>query len=181
MKNFLLTMTFLLVLFFGIRTFCNQELSPCVCIPCHVQEVPEINKYAAEVALIRSRLASELHAFKGRSIDAEFCLNHMLRLLDCELEIADCLIDGKTGLPINQLIDRRNRLIAQTVPSVVRVYDLLMNYATADASLLCKLRNVINQQQRLWTVLFYDEREHFLSHMTDIFESYYKALKNISC
>lgn len=181
MKNFLLTIAFLFVLFFGVRTFCSQGLTPYVCIPYHAQDVPEINKYAAEITLIRSRLESELARFKGQSIDAEFCLNHILQLLDLELEIADCLIDKKTGLPVNQLIDRRNKLISQTVPSVVRVYDLLMNYATADASLLCKLRNVIDQQQRLWTVLFYDEREHFLCHMTDIFETYYKALKNIPC
>lgn len=181
MKNFLLTITFLLVLFFGLRTFCGQELAPYVCIPHHAQDLPEVNKCAAQIAVLRSRLEAELHKFKGQSLDAEFCLNHIFQLLNIELEIADSLIDGKTGLPVNQLIDRRNKLIMRTVPSVIRVYDLLMNYATADASLLCKLRNVIDRQERLWTVLFYDEREHFLCHMTDIFETYYKALKNISC
>ena len=159
MKRFLLAISFMALLFFGVRTFCSATVQTYVCIPCHAQGISDINNSAATIKRIRCAVDKEVETLGLRSCDAEFCLKHILSLLDFELEIIDHLIDGNTGLPICQLNDRRNILIMQTVPSVIRVYDAIMNCAAADAALLCKLRSVIKEQERLCTFLFHDERE----------------------
>lgn len=177
MKHFLLLLSFLMVLFFGVRTLCSNVIGIHNCIPVNARDIEEINANAAAIKLLRSSLDKKIEKFGKRSTDAEFCLKHILTLLDFELEIIDNLIDKKLGLPIYQLQNRRNELIVQTVPSVVRTYDSIINCAAADASLLCKLREIIQDQQRSCTFLFYNKKEHFLQHMIAILESYYRCLR----
>lgn len=178
MKQFLLAISFLMVLLFGIRTFCHPMVGSHSCIPVHAQGVAGIDKYATEIKRIRDLLDKEISSLEAKSCDTEFCLKHILALLDFELEIIDNLVDGNVGLPIYQLQEGLNALIAQTVPSVMRIYDGIMNCATADASLLCKLRNIIREQERMCTFLFHNEKEHFLQHMTVMLESYYQLIRN---
>lgn len=178
MKHFLLLLSFLMVLFFGVRTLCSDVIGIHNCIPEHAHGLVEINASAAAIKRLRSSLDKEIETMGKRSIDAEFCLKHILTLLDFELEIIDNLIDKKLGLPVYQLQDRRNELIVQTVPSVVRIYDGIINCAAADASLLCKLRTIIQDQQRSCTFLFYNKKEHFLQHMITVLESYYRCLRD---
>lgn len=179
MKRFLLTMSFFLLFFFGVRTL-HGAVCMHSCVPTHTQDITEITQCAADIKKIRCSLDGEIKKVCSKSQDKEFCLKHILSLLDFELEIIDNLIDGKNGLPIGQLRDRRNMLITQTVPSVVRIYNGIMGYATADASLLCKLRDVIQEQERICTFLFHNKQEHFLQHMIAILETYYRVIRGRS-
>jgi hypothetical protein len=162
-------MGMIIVLFFGIRTVSCQEISD--------RTSASLPAYRTHIAQLKEAMGRELERFKEKSFGADIATHHMLRLIDTELELTDSLIDGKNGLPIVRLREKKNKLIAQTAPSVLCVYDMLLNYAVAESMYGCKMRDHINKQKTMWTVLYADPRHHFLNCMADIFDNYYRLIK----
>jgi len=70
------------------------------------------------------------HAF-SRNID-EVSIHVIVRLLDCELEIINGLLNGWSGIEMGRLLDKKNKLLKASMQTVSFVYEMIMNFATSD-------------------------------------------------
>lgn len=156
-----------LLLFFAVRTFTQQAQ----CVSKNM-----LRLYRAEIERLKAECAYELKRFNRSSLADEVCLQALLRLIDCELELADALIDNKSGLCVQRCEEKRNLMVSQMAPSIVRIYNMVLDHATAESMYVCKMRDWLNQQRRTWTVLYEDAQHHFLESMVGILDPYYATL-----
>ena len=109
-------------------------------------------KMVSAIVEAQSNLEKLLVQLKWRPDFGEAGLQYVLNLLNVELFITEYLLKGDNSFMLQEAVTKRIRLIEQSSPSVVYVYNMILDFATTtDAH---KMREHYTQDKKmfLWNV-----------------------------
>ena len=112
-------------------------------------------------------LEKNLVQLKWRADFGETGLQQILNLLNIELLIIKCLIKDDNKSMLQEAVEERNQVMRVSSPSVIRVYDMILDVATQDAN--------------VGSDLYHDKRDKklFLWQVKDKLEQYLAKIKNM--
>jgi hypothetical protein len=146
----------------------------------HATRIVDVNQYshkrkASQTAhsnkdehILKKNFELALQRFKKSSQCSEVSLEQLLLLLETELQLVEHLQAGETGMAIEDAIDARERLLSRTIPSLVYMYNSLMDFATY-SPLLTPDNTYLN----------YHERHAYFKRIVDTLESCYHDFETI--
>lgn len=104
---------------------------------------------------------------KWRADFGETGLQQILNLLNIELLIIKCLIKDDNKSMLQEAVEERNQVMRVSSPSVIRVYDMILDVATQDAN--------------VGSGLYHDKRDKklFLWQVKDKLEQYAAKIKDM--
>ena len=188
MKQFLLVATIAVLLLTSMRT-CGQfdddfskyrRSAPGNRGQMYKRPVIINEQMSAQLAKLKNELEYALRQVRQRADFGELGMQKVLTLLDLELNIVDHLLAGETGYGIEQAMQGRNNVLHHSIPSVVQLYDMVLDLATTHAQLEKRLRTYAARHEKgLWRALDSGDKHAFLLHMADTLEYYYNMIQNM--
>lgn len=97
--------------------------------------------------VLKHNLDGAMQRFKKSKECTEHSVEQLLQLVEAELTIVDYLCCGQTGMTIEDAVAERDCLLATSVPSVVYLYSMIMDFATY-TPLLTSSAGYLNQHER---------------------------------
>lgn len=172
MKKILVIATIALLVLMNARLLAQDSMA-----------LPKAPVSAAEYQNMQGGLDRALNKFRSNRDFGEISAGQLLKLLGIEISLVDLLLAAKTGQVIEELVVRRNDLLEQTIPSVVFLYDRILDLATYDAKLYDwkassksdkeSLKNALNMQDK--RTFLERARVRLLNYQTLIRDLQYKA------
>lgn len=120
-----------------------------------------------------------LNSFKRNRDFGQLAVQHVIDLLDVELNLVRHLVAGHTGASVQAALDDRNSLLLRTIPLAVTLYDTILTVATNDNKHNATLNNRINNGKRLPKALTIYDQKMFLSSIENKIEQYQDVMRNI--
>lgn len=131
-------------------------------------KAPQAASSSKDEHILKKNLELTLQRFKKSSQCNEVSLEQLLLLLEAELQLVEHLQAGETGMAIEDAIDVRERLLSHTIPTLVYVYNALMDFATYSP--------ILTPDN---TYLNYRERHAYFKRIVDTLESCYHDFETI--
>lgn len=120
-----------------------------------------------------------LDRFKHNRDFGQLALQHVIDLLDAELNLVRHLAVGHTGAAVQEALDDRNGLLQRTIPLAVTLYDTILTVATHDSKHNATLNNRTNNGKRLQKALTAYDQKIFLSTIENKIEQYKEIMKTL--
>jgi hypothetical protein len=131
----------------------------------------EENEAPLDVTVQKIQYAVE--SFKSSREFNEVAVQQLLSLLHAEKVLVDHLLNGEFGYKIEKDIIARNNMLTQTVPSVVTLYNGILDLATQDEKLDTSKNNKYLEAGKLHKLyLSRKKRLDFLHHMHETLTYY---------
>ncbi len=140
------------------------------------RKAPLADEVEVTVAGQERTLNREFGRLRSYTEEGEFRLQRVLSLLDTEIDLVQLLLAGEHGYLLERTADIRDTMLDNSAPSVVWMYDRVMNVATTQAQLLPKIRGYAADGGSLHRALPYHERRMFLGHMAHVLKYYYSTV-----
>lgn len=126
------------------------------------------NSVAPDERELQHNLDKALHHFKKSSAYTESYLEQLLCVLEVELTLIEYLQTDVTGTNVEDAVCERERRLAESVPSVVYLYNLIMDFATYNPLLTPDN-----------TYLNYHERTAYFNRIVTTLEQYYHEFQTM--
>ncbi len=111
---------------------------------------------------------------------SEYTIQDIMGLLDFEIQNVELLRDHDYGWNLEDVIVQRNELLARSVPSVVAVYNKMIDMATSDVDLNRRItKNIQRPRVSLGSALSRKDRRLFLDIVLDSLRQYRKRLHGL--
>ncbi|MCK5632130.1 hypothetical protein KAH94_00095, partial [bacterium] len=112
-----------------------------------------------------NRLKKEADSLLEKNID-ENSLQVVLRLFDLELQLVNNLIHEKTGIEVEKLLNKREKILKIATETVAFFYKTVMNFATSNTLFNAKRRRQSSGP------LYGGERRNYLKRMQTVLSDY---------
>src|SRR5262249_20961940 len=106
--------------------------------------------------------------FKKSNASNENSLEQLLCVLETELTLVEYLQTNVTGTYVEDAVHERERCLTESVPSVIYLYNLIMDVATYNPLLISHD-----------TYLNYHERTAYFRHISTTLEQYYHEFQTM--
>lgn len=120
-----------------------------------------------------------LNTFKNNRDFGQLALQHVIDLLDIELNLVRHLVAGHTGAMVQTALDDRNALLQRTIPVAVTLYDTILTLATYDNKHAATLRRRTMNGKKLPKALTSYDQKLFLSTIENKIEQYREVIRNM--
>jgi len=122
-----------------------------------------------------------LDRFKKTKDYGEISLQSIIDLLGFESKVVQHLLANHTGAAVEYALDRRNSRLECSTPSVMYMYDTILNLATFDTRYKQPMINAIQRNKQLARALSQSEQQQFLCIMQDRLNYYRTVLRALQC
>ena len=144
----------------------------------HEVVVPESYSLDAGVESLQQVLDTKLEDFTSNPGINEFHVQSLLGLLNAEMLIMDHLIVGNTGYRVECALNKRNKKLWRAVPSVVEVFDAMVDLALYEPQLDTSHNLSMACQDKFDRMRLCSEYKRVYLHRAyDMLEDYYLALR----
>lgn len=146
---------------------------------------PHINISNSDDGLLENnfhedRLFNELlFNFRKSKSYTEIALQNVIDLLNHELKLVRLLLYGHTGAAVDYALDSRNARLEYSSPSVVFIYNQILDLATNDYRTNQVLFETSRKQKRLSAALNQRDKNAFLLSMEDKLNQYQTIMRRL--
>lgn len=171
MKQFLLMIVMVFLFLMTMRSFCYDQSRGLGFSPLGTKRMYQ------QIAQTKQELNSMLGQLKQNTYLSELSMQRLLELIDLERDVVHLLIKQRAGYVVQKAVNTRNKALKRNVPSVVAVYDVVLDLATMHAGLERELRNYTRRYTHgLSRALNPEYKQAFLHHMMNTLEQYYHLI-----
>lgn len=144
-----------------------------------ISEPAEITQgHIAESTVQEEELFRDIFArFKESKDYGEIALQNVVDLLDHELKLVRLLSSGRTGAAIDSALDIRNERMQYSSPSIVFVYNKIMDLVTYDYLHSRVMLQQVKNNKRLSSALSHSAKKAFLLRMEEKLMQYQKIIR----
>ena len=173
MKQFLLMLIMMFLFLVTMRSFGQRS------VELGFSPVSMKNMYQ-QIAQTKQELNGMLGQLKQNAYLSEIGMQKLIGLIDLELSMVDLLIKHRTGYIVQKAVNTKNKALKRTIPSIVSVYDVVLDLATMHAELEQELQHYYERyKDRLSHALKSNDKQTFLYHMMNTLEYYYQTIERM--
>ncbi len=177
-------------------TFAYDTAPQNYCIDIHHSELVTHNRYTAhddtqpqqniqgmknkEYIEMKDELNKAIERFKRSKELSELSIQQLLDLLDIEMTVVDHLKSGKAGSLVADAVELRNKKLKRSIPSIIFVYDKILDLATYNETLNEQWNNIRNDdRQKEVLTLTPRDKKTFLHRMKYMLDYYYSMMRTL--
>jgi len=168
MKKILLIATIALLVLMNARLLADDSMA-----------LPTTPASVAEYQSMQRGLDRALNKFRLNRDFGEISAGQLLTLLGVEISLIDLLLAAKTGQVIEELVVRRDELLGQSIPSIVFLYNRILDLATYDAKLYAWKATDKSEKELLKNALNLQDRKAFLERARIRLLNYQNLIRDI--
>jgi hypothetical protein len=120
-----------------------------------------------------------LDRFKQNRDFGQLALQHVIDLLDDELNLVRHLIAGHTGIVMQGALDKRNNTLHHTIPLAIDLYDTILSVSTYVDKHAERLNRHTMDGKRLPKALTAYDQKMFLSNLENNIEKYQAIIRDL--
>lgn len=170
----ILTVFFLLLLNARAWSFWGTHTKKCACV-----KIPALYSDDAGTMAVKNELDDKLKDFTENPHINEFYVQHILDLLYSEMTIVDHLLLGHSGYRVECALNDRNKRLSSTIPSVVSLFDSIVNAALFEPRVLTQHNRDMSYQCRFTSMkISCNYKWNFLHKAYETLDDYYVALRD---
>ena len=187
MKKLLLIFTMILLVLLNIRAWAEQDevmtdpssTNTLDAIAMHV-DVSGVMEYNYQA--MKDELVKALDTFRTTRDFGEVSIQGVMNLLQAELCIVDLLLDGHTGYAVEKAVNKRNKKLSRSIPSVAFMYDKIVDIACYNELLNPKIYQQTQKKHKAFkSALNIHDKKFFLREMKDKLNHYVGIMHVMQC